>query len=490
MKKLSVILIALAGIISTDTFGANFSGTLPVMYIDTENNAPVLSKDEYVRATCYIDNLGLDGYESSGSADNRLSLQIKGRGNYTWWGFDKKPYRLKLDTKAPLLGMKKNKHFALLANADDNLGFLRNAVGFELSRQIGLAYTPEQRPVEVVLNGDYIGLYFLVEHIRVDENRVNIAEQDDNETDPEKVTGGWLVEIDNYEEDAQIRIQEGNGETIRFTYKSPEVLSSVQSDYLRDFVTATDRAIYNADKSSTEWEKFIDIDSLVCFYIVQEIVDNAESFHGSCYFHKHRGDNTPIVFGPVWDFGNSFQRTTDLFIYQYPPFGQTWIGEITKYPRFREAVKRRWREFYASGYQEIEPFINRLADQIGEAAKADASRWPDYGNPDMQKAKSAYLDLLKKKTGFLLAQWGQAGIDTTSGSSVRMLSAVAPNGIIRISETASIEDITACDLSGKPVSVEITGPSQAKIAAIPGVYILSVLTQSGTTTTAKIIVKP
>ncbi len=143
---------------------------------------PIVSKEEYVAGTYYIDALGLQGYESLGSEAKPLPLQIRGRGNYTWKDFDKKPYRLKFDKKASPLGMNKSKHFVLLAHADDNMCFLRNTVGFELSRQLGLAYTPEQRPVEVVLNGDYIGLYMLNENIRVDADRVNITEQADEET--------------------------------------------------------------------------------------------------------------------------------------------------------------------------------------------------------------------------------------------------------------------------------------------------------------------
>ena len=197
---------------------ASYSGTLPVMYIQTEGNAPIVSKDDYVNATYYVDALGLAGYENIGSADVPLTMEIKGRGNYTWKGFDKKPYRIKLTDKQALLGMTKSKHFALLAHADDTKGFMRNAVGMELSKMIGLAWTPEAKPVEVVLNGDYIGLYFLTETIRVDADRVNVVEQEDEETDLAKVTGGWLVEIDNYNEDPHIEITEGDGTTITLHY--------------------------------------------------------------------------------------------------------------------------------------------------------------------------------------------------------------------------------------------------------------------------------
>ena len=85
---------------------------------------------------------------------------------------------------------------------------MRNAVGFELSKLIGMTYTPDAKPLELVLNGDYIGLYFLTEHIRVDKDRVNIVEQEDEEIDSEKITGGWLVEIDNYDTDPHITIKD------------------------------------------------------------------------------------------------------------------------------------------------------------------------------------------------------------------------------------------------------------------------------------------
>lgn len=220
--------------------------------------------------------------------------------------------------------MNKSKHFALLAHADDDMGFLRNTVGFELSRMLKLAYTPEQRPVELVLNAQYLGLYMMTDQIRIGKNRVNIVEQMDNETDTDQVTGGWLLEIDNYEEPNQVKLMEPNGSTLMVTYKSPEVLSDVQLNYLTDFLKATDAAIYNKDKSSTEWEQYIDMDALARYYIVQEVMDDGESFHGSCYMHKDRGADTKLVFGPVWDFGNAFRRGYDKFIYVDPPFEQYW----------------------------------------------------------------------------------------------------------------------------------------------------------------------
>lgn len=390
---------------------ADYSETVPVIFINTENNTPITSKEDYLQATYYLDPMGIEGIEAFGSIDNQLPLEIRGRGNYTWNGFDKKPYRIKLGSKTPLLGMNKNKHFALMANADDELSGLRNAVGYELSRMIGLAWTPSAEPVEVVLNGEYIGLYFLTETIRVDSDRVDIVEQADEETDPTAITGGWLVEIDNYDSDPHVRITEGNGERIIFTYKTPEVLSTAQEDYLRTQMESIDQAIYNEDKNNNTWEEYIDLDCLVRFYIVQEILDNAESFHGSCYLHRDLGENQKWKFGPVWDFGNTFRRDCGYFIHEYPPYGQTWIGEIAKFPHFQEKVAEIWKELRATNFDEIYTYVDNYVEKYETAIQADDVRWPDYGSQNVQKDGTTMKNNIRERVNFLAKHWGDAEIE-------------------------------------------------------------------------------
>ena len=90
---LLTVVNAYATSIPTET-GKPYSGTLPVLYINTEGGVAITSKEEYVQGTYYIDALGLEGYSNLGSKESPLALQIKGRGNYTWTGFDKKPYHL------------------------------------------------------------------------------------------------------------------------------------------------------------------------------------------------------------------------------------------------------------------------------------------------------------------------------------------------------------------------------------------------------------
>lgn len=465
----------------------SYSGTLPVMYINTENGASIVSKDDYINATYYVDALGLDGYESIGSETDQQAMEIRGRGNYTWTGFDKKPYRIKLGAKTKILGMSKSKHFALLAHADDSYAFLRNTVGFELSRRLELKFTPAQQPVEVVLNGDYIGLYMLTETVRVDANRVNIVEQEDYVIDPNLITGGWLVEIDNYEETEQVRITEGNGSTIRFTYKTPELLSDAQRNYLTNQVTAMNNAIYNSNKNSTSWEGYIDIDSLARFYIVQEIMDNAESFHGSCYIHKDKGLKK-WIFGPVWDFGNSYQRGNGNFIYENPPFGQTWIGEIAKFPRFQNKVVEVWKNFKGNNYDTLNDFIDNFIEQIAVAAQHDYYRWPSYGTSDPISRKNEFKRRLSERVSWLVEKWGEgeSGIENIINDNILSISIL--NGCINISSEEPINGLTIFNLTGKIIKSDIPNSDSYQTTLPSGIYILNIKT-SNRITNQKLIIR-
>ena len=396
----------------------SYSGTLPVLFINTEGFRDIVSKETYLHAKWWLDNMGIEGYESIGSPGEPLGMQIKGRGNYTWT-LNKKPFRIKLDEKQPVLGMSSNRHFVLLAHADDHYAKLMNTVGFELSRRIGMAYTPAQKPVELVLNGQYIGLYFLAEKIREGKDRVNIEVQIDEEADSLNITGGWLLEIDNNESANTIHIDECNGgvhwyDRMRITHHYPEVLSSQQRDYITQFLVQTNAAIYIGNKISTEWEKYIDIDSLACFYIVNEMMDDIESFSGSCYMYKHKGEDTKLIFGPVWDFGNSFHRrgyypqltNFNYFIYQEPCyFYSHWIKEIAKYPHFQLVVRRHWRRFYDSGFNglDIDSFIDNHVSSISQAYLSDCERWK-YKDISTEAAYFKYY--LHSKIDWLQSQWG------------------------------------------------------------------------------------
>lgn len=456
------------------------SATVPVFYLNTENKAPIESKEEYVAGSLYIDALQNEGYSSAGNAASPLVTEVKGRGNYTWIGFDKKPYRIKMNKKASLLNMTTDKSYTLLAHADDNYGFLRNTAGFALSRFFELGYTPTAEPVELFLNGEYRGLYFLTDHIKVSSNRVKIEEQDDLETDPEKVTGGWLLEIDNYEEDPHITIYKKDeyGSPMWFTYKSPEELSYQQEAYITNFLNLANDAVYAEDKSSTEWEKYIDMDSLVNYYLVYEILANREGFHGSCYLHKERGENTKLIFGPVWDFGNTLWNMNNTFIHEDWSYGVKWIDQIAKFPRFQAAVRERWLEKRGSLMPYLRAEVDAFIDKITMASQCDCQKWPEYGNANVLERKQAFYDILSARLAWLDTQFGT--VDVTEEQALQV--SVYPNptrGNINIASESAVSAVTLSDLSGKVLQTFQDASSTLHLNVQPGTYLLHVTTADG-----------
>ena len=395
----------------------SYSGTLPVLFINTEGFRDIVSKETYLHAKWWLDNMGNEGYESIGSPSEPLGMQIKGRGNSTWANLDKKPFRLKLDVKHNVLGMPSNRHWILMANAQYWMGQMNDALPFEIGRRMGMAWNPRQEPIEVVLNGEYIGLYFLTEKVRIDKDRVDIIEQQDFETDPDRITGGWLLEIENFGQYSNIEFTEGNGIPFFVTTHSPEQLSDEQKDFITSFLMRTDSAIYLEDKNNSLWEQYIDIDALAIYYIVQETVDNHEAFSGSCFMHKQRGNDTKLIFGPLWDCGSSFSRWSpsyefNEFIYENLPsyFYSRWIGEIVKFPRFQERIKYHWKRFYEEVYPAMDDYLDSFAAKIEQAGNADKERWPQYWGDDITRRLNIYgKPSFHKKVAWLNEQWGETG---------------------------------------------------------------------------------
>lgn len=350
----------------------SISGTLPVMYIETENHKPITSKTEYLDATYWLDPLNNKDIEPLGSEDEPLAMQIRGRGHSSWKG-EKKPYKIKFAQKTSVMGMPRNKHFALLKPTENTVA------GFCLSRLMGIAWTPSFRPVEVVLNDDYIGLYFLTETIRIDDNRVNIYEQNDREIDPCLINGGWLIEVDNYHDECQITIPENSRWNLTLRYHSPEDLSTVQLQWLTNEFKSITTAVYSSDKTSTEWEKYIDVVSMARFFILQEVMDNPDGFHGSFYLHKDLYDGAKWMAGPVWDLVCYNREKTDYTFrmkvhYTFTPH---WIGEIIQYENFCNAVDAVWNEVYPDKLLDIYGHIDDTVLPLASAWECDCKRWKD-----------------------------------------------------------------------------------------------------------------
>ena len=414
---------------------AEVSKTLPIVYVNTENNAEITSSDTLVKMTLYIDSVVAD-YPSLGSAQAPIAGTIKGRGNWTWYGFDKKPYKIKFDVKHKVLGMPNNRHWCLMAHADDNLGFLRAYAGFRISKALQMRWTPRTRPVELVLNGQYKGLYFLTEHVRIASNRVKIKEQADNESRADSITGGWLVEIDNYQTENNIELDEGNGQHVMISLREPDELTNPQRTYIVNQMNALNNALYG--NSASTLQQLLDLDEAAKFYLVQEIMEDCESYHGSCFLYKDRdtlGVADKWKFGPVWDFGNAYNRHADRWIYDGPIWPQYWIGQLATWPEFQKAVKEQWWIFYHTQKDAVRTKISEMATTITEAAKNDAAVWRNTNNycdnSNMSDKLSDFLWNYDWRINWLYSQWGEGIKPATWGVENTPVDAVQSEKILK-----------------------------------------------------------
>lgn len=435
-----------------DSYNVEPSRTVPLIYINTQNAVTIADKENYIDGTFWLDNCGIQGYESMGSESNPLIIQIKGRGNWTWENMYKKPYKVKFSTKQSPLGLDNSKHFILLPNAVDWSGYLRNETGFELSRQLGMPYTTRQLPVEVILNDEYIGLYFLCEKIRVESGRVDIMEQQDNDTNPYNVSGGWLLENDW--EGPLVNVQyEGNDPNNHYygwSSKSPEAISPQQYSYINSLLKRIDECIYVSDKTDNSWENYIDVNYLARFYVIIEVMDGVENFTRSLFMYKDWGEDEKFIFGPVWDFDCSYtMKTCDHFIYDYDsefkPWN-LWIRELAKFPHFQQKIREVWKEFKDNNvFVKINEHASEWRSLLIDVEYNDKMRWRTYGSMHSENEPAEYLNLISRKVAWLDEQWSVPEGDVDCDGHVTSVDAtIIYNYLLNGDETYKY----TCDVNG------------------------------------------
>jgi hypothetical protein len=272
-----------------------------------------------------------------------------------------------------------------------------------------------------------------------------------------------------------------------FTYKSPEELSAKQEAYITNFLNLTNNAIYAEDKNSTEWEKYIDMDALVNYYLTYEITANREGFHGSCYLHKDKGADSKLIFGPVWDFGSALSNMNDTYIYDEYAWGVKWIDEIAKFPRFQQAVRKRWLEKRGSLMSYLRKEVDAFIDKIAYAAQCDCKKWPKYGNKNVLNEKAAVYEALEKRLAWLDTQFGT--VNLTEEEVVELT--VYPNPTtdrINVLSSEEILSISVYNLSGNKLLDLDVNESGWDLGLDAGTYILTVETAKNTIS-RKIMVK-
>ena len=368
------------------------NSNLPVLYVYLPEGQSVTSKETWVTEA--------QAYLKEGENVTALgATSIRYRGNTTLH-YVKKPYALKLDKKASILGMPSDKRWNLLANYLDRTR-LRNDLALELGRRltergIGFAWTPKGKHVELVLNGAHLGNYYLVEHIKISKNRINITEMKSTDIAEPEITGGYLMEMSTEMDEVNqfytnwfpeaypgSRVLTLNGQYhLPVMVKDPDedVMQPAQLAWLKDYMNTLQGHIVRNDG---DWTSQVDMDSFICWMFVQEVVGNQEPFHPkSAYMYKDRGGK--LTMGPLWDFDYStFDGAGATPVYHY----SIWYPYMLKNSTFKARVKELWpivrpilREVcdeYALKYSQATSTPETMA--VAVSSDLDWVRWKNMG---------------------------------------------------------------------------------------------------------------
>ena len=354
---------------------------LPIVQIWTAGLAPVLDRENYLDACMRITDGTRQHY---GTGLYHGTLKIRGRGNTTW-NMPKKGYRLKLTAAQPLLDMPAHKDWVLLANFADKT-LMRNNLAFELSRRVGMAWTPRMRYAEFYLNNEFLGNYQIGEKIEVAPARVNITPITTTDVTPPAVEGGYLLEVDYADRiDPADDFFVNNPSGYHFVMQAPSGsdVQPAQKAYIAAYTQALENSIFAGDfNAQTGVPSRLDIDSLVNYYIVNELLKNKDAAMGSSvYLYKDRG--TRLTMGPLWDFDIS-AGNIDFYPSAMTPDGwylrntTAWFDALMQTPAFKSRVIARWQQLYPS-LRTITGYVDAQANALNRSQRRNFQVWPILG---------------------------------------------------------------------------------------------------------------
>ena len=356
---------------------------------------------------------------------------VKTRGN-TAPTLPKKNYGIKLEKGADIQGMGKAKKWVLVGAYRDH-SLLRSQVVFDMARYAGLPYTPDCVQAEVYFNRNYYGTYLLTEKIEINNNRIDIRsledankEANDDELssykmvgpkkstkgefkawqlahNPDDITGGYLIEYENYR-------QRYNYEPSAYTtmkgkimvIKDPEYASVAEMEYISAFMQGFENAIFADDgvdpKTKKRYDEFVDFDSLVLKYMLEEISMNVDANASSQYYFKPSDSESKVAFaGPCWDYDMSFacysvREFQDRFLnpeailHTKTSAGNYWWGQMYRKSEFFDAICKAWEAKYLPAMnillgEEKDPAgalrsVEEYRAAVEKSAAMNFIRWP------------------------------------------------------------------------------------------------------------------
>lgn len=377
-----------------------YTSKIPALFLETDSGTLDqlhATKDYSESGTAlFLDGKGHKYFEGN-------IEEIHCRGNSSFEDTDKKSYTIKLEQKTDLFGMGSAKKWILIANAFDNT-LLRNTTAFAIAKLLNLAYTPDAQYVDVYANGNFLGNYLLTEKIEVGKNRVSVRDLEEEvktlndnmpldsmeffmepqgrlfstkgyriPEEPDNISGGYLLELDSSD---RYGLEASGFLTSRMqpvVFASPKYASYEQVSYIANRYQDFEDAIFSEDGYSpytgAAYSDYIDMDSFVRKYLLEEFVKNLDASFTSQYLYKYDDSISDKFFaGPCWDYDKSIAASgiTESGIDLHDPVGlyaasqekdsDIWYA-LYQHEDFRKEVAKVF-------FQDFEPQLRQWAKEI------------------------------------------------------------------------------------------------------------------------------
>ena len=294
--------------------------------------------------------------------------KVKAHGNSTYRAYPKKPLTLKFFKQANFIGTGRSKHWVLLANWMDRT-LLRNDLAFELARHTSLEWTPSGTYVELYVNEEYQGLYWLGEKIHAEGSHFtcdylySYDTSDPEEHDFDSRHGHWK------------RSTAEGGIPVEIKYPDRDNYSAAQ---FNSILMQAKNTLHNAEDALMRGDKpssVMDMNTLCDWYLVQELCGNREAqFPKSTFLYYKQGK---IYWGPVWDFDYGTFTPTN---HGLPLKSTLYYYHLWTNPEFMRHLKHRW-SILKPIFKQVAPYVDQRADYIREAEVRNHQMWPCYPNP-------------------------------------------------------------------------------------------------------------
>lgn len=373
--------------------------------------------------------------------DGKIGIEIRGQSSQM---FPMKSYSIELwdnngaSVNRSLFGMPQESDWVLYAPYNDKT-LMHNFLAYTLSNAMG-NWAAHCRYAELVLNGEYRGIYVLMEKIKRKSGRVNVSSMGSSDNSGDAVTGGYIFSIDKEANGWYSQYNAGAG-SVQFSYVYPKEtnITNAQKEYIRLYTDSFENALHAPDYQHKQsgWRRFADEKTFVDYFIINELSRNVDGYRLSSYFHKDRFSKSgKIKAGPVWDYDLAFRNAdychgsdTDGWSYQFNsvcpgdywqvPF---WWDRLLADTAFRAGLKCRWKELRAATLSAAH--LNHLIDSIdnltAEARTRHFAQWPVLGEyvwPNPQPIPASYPGEIQALKQWLATRlkWIDTNLPNTGG---------------------------------------------------------------------------